>query len=117
MPEELKLDPEGLVSAWQPVEKLWTLLLREFLACGAERGVAMSFMDLDATSDKATGRKGLSPEGFVRNGPATSLLLSHRSMADMLLRRASSAGHSWQNSNIHSFSTGCYPMVAGETVI
>jgi hypothetical protein len=66
----------------------------------------MSFIDLDA-SDKATGQKGLSPEGFANNGPATSLLLSHRSMADMLLRRASSAGHSWRNSNIHSFSTGC----------
>ncbi|HUA65944.1 MAG TPA: hypothetical protein VME24_08860 [Alphaproteobacteria bacterium] len=68
---------------------------------------AMSFMDLDATSDKATGQKGLSPKGFANNGPATSLLLSHRSMADMLLHRASSAGHSWRNSNIHSFSTGC----------
>ncbi len=112
----------------QPVKKLWTLLLREFLACGEERGVAMSFMDLDATSNKATGQKGLSPKGFANNGPATSacahiaaeryagrekatadrsLLLSHRSMADMLLRRASSAGYSWRNSNIHSFSTGC----------
>jgi hypothetical protein len=67
----------------------------------------MSFMDLDATSDKTTGRKGLSPKGFARNGPTTSLLLSYRSMVDMLLRRASLAGHSWRNSNIHSFSTGC----------
>ena len=67
----------------------------------------MSFMDLDATSDKATGQKGLSPQGFANVCPATSLLLSHRSMADMLLRRASSAGHSWRNSNVHSFSTGC----------
>ena len=49
----------------------------------------------------------LSPEGFVNIGPATSLLLSHRSMADMLLRRASSAGHSWRNSTIHSFLSGC----------
>ena len=70
----------------------------------------MSFMDpatAGTTSDKATGQKGLSPMGFANNGPATSLLLSHRSMKDMLLRRASSAGHSWRNSNIHNFSTGC----------
>jgi hypothetical protein len=46
-------------------------------------------MDLDATSDNAKGQKGLSPEGFARNA------------------LASSAGHSWQNSNIHSFLTGC----------
>jgi hypothetical protein len=64
-------------------------------------------MDLDARGDKATNQKGLSPEGFARNGPATSLLLSHRSMKDMLLRRALSAGHSWRNSNIQSFLTGC----------
>src|ERR1700758_5541394 len=49
-----------------------------------------SFMDLAARSDKATGQKDLSPKGFAKNGPATSLLLSHRSMKDMLLRRASS---------------------------
>ena len=70
----------------------------------------MSFMDpaiAGRPSDKATGQKGLSPKGFANNGPATSLLLSHRSMADMLLRRASSAGHSWRNSNIHSFLTDC----------
>ena len=67
----------------------------------------MSFMDLDAMSDKGTSQKGLSPEGFARNVPATSLLLSHRSMVDMLLRRASSAGQSWRNSNIHSFLAGC----------
>jgi len=64
-------------------------------------------MDLDARSDKATEQKDLSPEGFAENGPATPLLLCHRSMKDMLLRRASSAGHSWQNSNIQSFLMGC----------
>lgn len=39
-------------------KKLWTLLLREFLACGAERGVAMSFPDAsgDTASDKAAGQ-------------------------------------------------------------
>jgi hypothetical protein len=63
--------------------------------------------DLAARSDKATGQKNLSPKGFAKNGPATSLLLSRRSMKDMLLRRASSAGRSWRNSNIHSFLTGC----------
>lgn len=65
----------------------------------------MSLMNLDATSDKATGQKGLRSKGLARNGPATSLLLSHRSMAGMLLRRASSAGHFWPNSNIQSFLT------------
>ena len=62
-------------------------------------------MDLPTRSDKATVQKTLSPKGFVKNGPATSLLLSHRSILDMLLRRvrtekscptsraASSAGH------------------------
>jgi hypothetical protein len=93
--------------SWQPVEKLWTLLLRGFLYCGAERGVAMSFMDLDTTSNKVTGQRDLSPKGFANNGPATLLLLSRRPMKGILLRRASSAGHFWQNSNIHSFSTGC----------
>ncbi|MGH7939897.1 MAG: hypothetical protein ACREFR_02345 [Limisphaerales bacterium] len=33
-----------------PVKKPWTLLLREFFACGAEREAAMSFIDLDATN-------------------------------------------------------------------
>jgi hypothetical protein len=69
--------------------------------------MAMFFIDLNATSDKATGQKGLSPKGFANNSSATSLLLSHRSMADMFLRRASSSAHSWRNSNIHIFSTGC----------
>ena len=64
----------------------------------------MSFMDLDATSNKATGQKDLSPKGFAENGPATSLLLSHRCIADMLLHRASSAGHFGRNSNIQSFN-------------
>jgi hypothetical protein len=65
-------------------------------------------MDLASTSDKAGSQKDLSPEGFAKNRPATALLLSHRSSVDMLLRRALSAGHSWRNSNIHSFLTGCY---------
>jgi hypothetical protein len=64
-------------------------------------------MDLSATSDKAAGQKDLSPKGFARNGPATLLLLGHRSIKDMLPRRASSAGHFWRNSNIQSFLTGC----------
>jgi hypothetical protein len=64
-------------------------------------------MDLHATSDKAPVQKDLSPEGFAKNGPATALLLSHRSILDMLLRRALSAGHFWRNSNIQSFLTGC----------
>jgi hypothetical protein len=64
-------------------------------------------MDLDASGDKASIQKDLSPKGFAKNGPATSLLLSPRSTRDMLLRRASSAGRFWRNSNIHSFLTGC----------
>src|SRR5580658_2203814 len=75
--------------------------------------------DLAARSDKAAGQKNLSPKGFAKNGPATSLLLSRRSIKDMLLRRvrteksgpasraASSAGRFWPNSNIHSFLKGC----------
>jgi hypothetical protein len=63
--------------------------------------------DLAATRDKAAGQKAFSPKGFAENGPATSLLLGHRSIKDMLPRRASSAGHSWRNSNIHNFLTGC----------
>jgi len=75
--------------------------------------------DLDARSDKATGQKDLSPKGFAKNGPATSLFLSRRPIKDMLLpqvrtdkscphlRAASSAGRFWRNSNIHSLLTGC----------
>jgi hypothetical protein len=64
-------------------------------------------MVLDASGDKASIQKDLSPKGFAKNGPATSLLLIPRSTRDMLLRRASSAGRFWRNSNIHSFLTGC----------
>ena len=63
--------------------------------------------DLGARSEKATGQKDHRPKGFVENAPVTALLLSPRSMADMLLRRALSAAHFWRNSNIQSFLTGC----------
>jgi len=64
-------------------------------------------MDLGASGDKVSVKKDLSPKGFAKNSPATSLLLSCRSTRDMLLRRASSAAHFWRNSNIQSFLTGC----------
>jgi hypothetical protein len=63
--------------------------------------------DLQARSDNEPGQKGLSPEGFAENGPATSLFLSRRSVKDILLRRALSAGRFGQNSNIQSFLKGC----------
>jgi hypothetical protein len=63
--------------------------------------------DLQARSDNEPGQKSLSPEGFAENGPATSLFLSRRSMKDLLLRHALSAGRFGQNSNIQSFLTGC----------
>src|ERR1700728_1865812 len=76
---------------------------------GLMRGVTSAHirMDLQARRDKAAGQKDLSPKGFAKKGPATSLLLSRRSTRDMLLRRASSSGRFWRNSNIHSFLTGC----------
>jgi len=48
-------------------------------------------MDLRPRSDKAQIQKDLSPEGFINNRAATSLLLSRRSIKDILFRRASSA--------------------------
>jgi len=63
--------------------------------------------DLQARSDKEPGQKGLSPKGFAENGPATSLFLSRRSVKDIRLRHALSAGRFGQNSNVQSFSTGC----------
>jgi hypothetical protein len=63
--------------------------------------------DLQASSDLEAGQNSLSLKGFAENGPATSLFLSRRSMKDILLRHASSAGRFGRNSNIHSFLTGC----------
>jgi hypothetical protein len=63
--------------------------------------------DMGARSDNEPGQKGLSPEVFAQNGPATSLFLSQRPTRGIFLRHASSAGRSGRNSNIQSFLTGC----------
>jgi len=79
---------------------------RDFgLLRGATSGHIRS--DMSARSDKEAGQKNLSPKGFAENGPATSLFLSRRSIKDILLRHASSAGRFGRNSNIQSFLTGC----------
>jgi hypothetical protein len=75
------------------------------LVRGATSGHIRS--DLQARSDNEPGQKSPSPEAFAKNGPATSLFLSRRSVKDILLRHALSAGRFGQNSNIHSFSAGC----------
>jgi len=76
---------------------------------GLVRGVTSAHIrsDLQARSDNEPGQKSLSPEGFARNGPATSLFLGRRSVKDILPHHALSAGRFGQNSNIQSFLTGC----------
>jgi hypothetical protein len=78
---------------------------------GLDRGAMSAHIrsDLQARSDNEAGQKSLSPGGFAEKGPATSLFLSRRSVKDILLRHASSAGRFGQNSNIQSFLTGCLP--------
>jgi hypothetical protein len=76
---------------------------------GLVRGATSAHIqrDLRGRSDNKAGQRSLSPKGSAENGPATMLFLSRRSMKDILLRHASSAGCFGRNSNIQSFLTGC----------
>jgi hypothetical protein len=76
---------------------------------GLDRGATSAHIrsDLQTRSDNEPGQKSLSPEGFAENGPATSSSFSRRSIKDILLRHASSAGRFGQNSNIQNCLTGC----------
>jgi hypothetical protein len=65
--------------------------LRGFLGFVREATREHIRMDLWPRSAIAQKHKDFSPEGFIKNRAATSLLLRRRSMKDILLRRASSA--------------------------
>jgi hypothetical protein len=47
--------------------------------------------------------KGPQPGGFLQKWPGDFVVPQSQIPVDILLRHASSAGHFWRNSNIHSF--------------
>ena len=63
-------------------------------------------MGCDARDNEAQKQKTRRPEGFRGKGRLAALLLSRRSMKDILLRRALPSSPSLENSTTPNFQTG-----------
>jgi hypothetical protein len=72
------------------------------------RGGSIPAAGCECRANAAHGQKTRRPEGFRAKSRLALLLLSHKALAAMLLRRASPSGLLLENSTPQNFQTGSY---------